>query len=233
MSETLWHQIRHSIFPYIIAYFGKGVLRLILCTCRLQVTGIQQFKEAAAKKKCILMLWHNRLPLVAEVMSRHAPQFIYAAFISNSRDGEPLAILANSYPNGRTIRVPHNARHQALRKMINHLKHRNDVVVVTPDGPRGPRYEVKPGTAAAAKEAAAAIVPLSWSASRFWQLKTWDKMIFPKPFSTIAVALGKPIDLCDEKENIEVESGLLQEALLNLDKQVCFTLTSEKRHWPK
>ncbi len=68
------------------------------------------------------MLWHNRLALVAEVFSKNASEFNYSAFVSNSRDGEPLAILAKSYPNGDIIRVHHQMRHQALKEMIQRLQ---------------------------------------------------------------------------------------------------------------
>ncbi len=209
---------KNQIRPVFLAYSGKLLLRLISATCFFKIEGMDNFKKVASEKKCILMVWHNRLALVAEIMSKYAPQFVYTAFISNSRDGEMLSILANSYKNGRSIRVAHNSRHQALRKMIDNLKKKNEVMIVTPDGPRGPCYEVKPGVAKAAKETSAVIVPLSWSADRFWKLSTWDKMILPKPFSTIRVVLGNPIELKEQQfTNIKEESEFLQQSLSSLN----------------
>jgi lysophospholipid acyltransferase (LPLAT)-like uncharacterized protein len=231
MIKIIRYYFRRRIKPFFIAHSAKAVLRAILWTCRCEVEGVEQFQQVASKQKCILMLWHNRLALVAEVMYKHAPQFIYTAVISNSRDGEPLAILANSYKIGRSIRVPHNSRHQALRKMINHLKQYKEVVIVTPDGPRGPRYEMKPGIVVAAKETAAAIIPFSWSANRFWQLKTWDKLILPKPFSTIKVTLGPPIDLLTQDSQNDL--SFLENTLKSIDHKTYTSITLNPNQWPQ
>ena len=189
-----------KISSYIIAYTAKYLLKLIAFTCKKEYVGLDTFLKTAEKDPCIVMLWHNRLALVAEAFSSKANDFTYSAFISNSRDGEPLAILARSYPNGRIIRVHHKARHQALREMIHSLQKKREVILITPDGPRGPRYKVKPGLTLAAKQAKAWVIPFSWEAKTFWELNTWDKFRIPKPFTTITYVWGTPIspDLIDD-----------------------------------
>lgn len=186
-----------KITPYLLAYSIKYLLKAILLTCRIQVNGIEKFNEAASKRKCILALWHNRLTLVAEIMTRYCPQFKYAAMVSNSKDAEALAIYAESFSVGRAIRVPHDARSESLMSMIRHLKYGKEVIVITPDGPRGPCYKVKPGIIYAAKETGANIIPMTWSANRCWTFNTWDKIMLPKPFSTITVTLGDSIQTDD------------------------------------
>jgi lysophospholipid acyltransferase (LPLAT)-like uncharacterized protein len=213
MLKKLWLKIKMQGLPYLIAYFARIFIRILLATCRIKIKGLEQFIDVATKQACILMLWHNRLALISEILFNCAPQFVYAAFISKSRDGEPLAILAQSYPCGKAIRVPHNARYYALNKMIQHLKDR-EIILITPDGPRGPRYVVKPGIIIAAKESAANIVPFHWEAGSFWRLNTWDKMMIPKPFSTISISFGDPIALTkDAGRTLEEEISLLQSSL--------------------
>lgn len=204
MLSQFWRKMKRKTLSYFYAYLGKYLLRVLLLSCKVEIDGLEEFKILASKQRCILMLWHNRLALIAEILHRYAPQFIYAAFISKSKDAEPLAILARSYKSGKAIRVPHNARHQALKKVISHLKQSHEILVITPDGPRGPRYIVKPGVALAAKEADATIIPFTWKASHYWELNTWDGLMLPKPFSKIYVTLGKPIKI--EKENHPLES---------------------------
>jgi hypothetical protein len=188
-----FRQVKQTFLAYFLAYFSKIFIRFVLFTCRLEIQGLERFIQTAATQKSILMLWHNRLALVAEFLRKEASQFTYTAFVSKSRDGEPLAILAESYPFGRAIRVPHNARHQALKSAICQIKKKGEILIITPDGPRGPQYLVKAGITVAAKEAEASIIPFSWSANTFWELGTWDKMRIPKPFSKIVVAFGEPI----------------------------------------
>lgn len=234
MNEMPLKKVKKRFLSYLIAYSAKFLLRILLCTCQFEVRGLEEFIQVARKQKCILMLWHNRLALVAEILEKFAPYFCYVAFVSNSRDGEPLAILANSYKIGKTIRVPHDARHKALRKMINHLKHGKEIVIITPDGPKGPRYKVKPGVAMAARESQAKIIPLTWTSNRFWQLKTWDKLLLPKPFSKIVIDLGNPISF--EKEapfDLDQASNDLQNSLSALEQQGVENLILNPAHRPK
>lgn len=216
MLKPLWLQFKRRCIPYIIAYGSKITIRLLLFTCRKEFIGLDRFIATAQKNPCILMLWHNRLSIMSGVLNSATPKFIYTAVISKSRDGDPLAILVQSYKNGRVLRVAHNARHQALSRMITTLKERQGIVLITPDGPRGPRYSVKPGIVMAARESGAHIIPLSWSASHAWQLSTWDQMLIPKPFSKIKISFGTPIFIQKESTaNFESETERLRSALEN------------------
>ena len=107
---------KRKIFAYFIAYIGKFLLRVILFTCRIEIQGLDLFKKTISSEKSILMLWHNRLTIISEILSKIDSHTIFSAFISKSRDGDPLAALANSYKNGRAIRVPHDRKHQALKQ---------------------------------------------------------------------------------------------------------------------
>lgn len=209
--------LKNSLLPYLYAHTAKMAVRLLLWTCRFEVHGLEQFTATAMSSPCIVMLWHNRLIIVAEILARFAPQFIYTAIISNSRDGKPLSLMALSYKAGRVLRVPHNGRRKALNQIIQHLKSKREVIVMTPDGPRGPCYVVKPGVVVAAKETSAKVIPFSWEADHTWVLKTWDKMIIPKPFSRITVVFGDSLVVPKEKEiKIDEETALFQSSLFNL-----------------
>lgn len=80
---------------------------------------------------------------------------------------------------------------------------------VTPDGPRGPAYVVKPGIVDMASETGLAIVPLCAKANRYWQFKSWDKIQMPKPFARVDVYYGEPIhvpaDLTSEERQHYLE----------------------------
>lgn len=235
MKNGLWGHFKRHVLWVFLAYAGKGLIWLVSLTCRFEILGLDILHKAAAEKKCILMIWHNRLILVAEILRKFAPEYVYAALISSSSDGELLAILAQSYRFGRTIRVPHHARYKALRKMIHHLKHGKEILIVTPDGPRGPRYEVKPGIAIAAKKSPAYVIPFTWNASSFWQLGTWDKLICPKPFSKILVTFGSPVLLSDsiETDHVDSDSQVLKHSLTHLERAACQAISPNPDRWPK
>ena len=68
-------------------------------------------------------------------------------------------------------------------------------VVFTPDGPRGPKYEIKSGPVAVASKTGAVLVPFVLNSSRCWKLKSWDAFQIPKPFSKLTMVVGKPITI--------------------------------------
>lgn len=216
MIKDYWIKFKRFILPYPMAYFVKYALRMLLWTCRIQCNGLESFNAFAKDNRCILSLWHNKLAILPEVLNRFTSGLCFTAVVSKSRDGEPLALAIESYKKGRTIRVAHNDKHGALRSLIDHLKASKDVIVITPDGPRGPRYVLKPGVIAAAKASGASIVPFSWSADCFWEMNTWDRFMLPKPFSTIQVTFGVPI-ICETDNTLEHELENLQAYMLKQD----------------
>lgn len=207
-----FRKINGKIFAFFFSTLGKQLIKLVLSTCKWEVHGLENFTTFASKNKCILMLWHNRLAITSFILYRYAKQFSYTAFVSNSRDGELIDMLVNSYSMGKTIKVPHQSRHEALRTLIKCINSSNEIAIITPDGPRGPKYEVKPGIALAALKTNVSIVPLTWEADHYWELNTWDKLRLPKPFSTIKVSFNQPIQFSKDSSLEEIQS-ILQSTL--------------------
>lgn len=204
----------YSTVSYFTASVGHGMMRSLLWTCTWDVDGLEDFKKLASSEKCILTLWHNRLALVPFILYRFAPQFNYTAVISNSRDGKLLRKVVESYPNGQTIPVAHDKRHQALKEVIHSLEKENKIIVITPDGPRGPLYKVKAGTALAAIQTEAYIIPLTWTADQYWEFNTWDRLRVPRPFSKIKVNFGGHARFYKEGETtVEQAQEILQRTM--------------------
>ena len=63
--------------------------------------------------------------------------------------------------------------------------------MITPDGPRGPRFKFKPGAILLAQMSGRPILPMAFAASRAWLIK-WDKFVLPVPFARIVIAVGAP-----------------------------------------
>lgn len=201
------------IRKFLLVKLGVKLLRLLFWTCRVEVEGFDRFIKIAKKDKSIVMLWHNNL-LLTPFIYRYASQFEYAPFISKSRDGELLSAVVEECKLGKVITVPHDQRHEALRQLIQHVNKKNEIVVITPDGPRGPPFKLKLGIAKVAIETGAHVFPLSWTANRFWQLKTWDKMKIPKPFSKITISMGIPVTVKNSL-TLNESQEILQNALNN------------------
>jgi lysophospholipid acyltransferase (LPLAT)-like uncharacterized protein len=214
MMRHYWFRFKRFILPYPLGFVGKYGMKLLLSTCKMEVSGLHHLEQMASKK-AILVLWHNRMAIICEFFQRHLPKRHYAAFLSKSRDGEPIAQVLARYPGATSIRVAHSMRHQALHAAIDYLNTENGLLVFTPDGPKGPCYKVKPGILHAAKESGAPVIAFSWEADRFWEFKTWDKFRLPKPFSTIKVTLSLPMQL-DASLDRDSASALLEQTLNDL-----------------
>ena len=65
----------------------------------------------------------------------------------------------------------------------------------TPDGPRGPRRELKPGVVAAAQRGGGIVVPLHAEADRAWRLDSWDRFMIPKPWARVQIVYGRPFEV--------------------------------------
>jgi lysophospholipid acyltransferase (LPLAT)-like uncharacterized protein len=114
--------------------------------------------------------------------------------ISQSRDGELIARLAERL-HFRPVRGSSSyGGKEALALMVNDLKE-HPFAVHAIDGPTGPKGVVKAGLIRMAQRSGASIVPVYVSCSRFWQLRSWDRFIIPKPFSTVRVRFAEPISI--------------------------------------
>src|SRR6185312_14852199 len=91
-------------------------------------------------------------------------------------------------------------------------------VVITPDGPRGPAYELGQGIVYLAQQSQAQVVPINLEYSSCWRVKSWDRFILPKPFSKVRVTFGQPHRVAEVKsdEDFERERQRLQDAMMRL-----------------
>lgn len=223
MIET-WYTFKHKVFPRFLAIIGKRLLTLLTATYRYRVTGVEEFVKLAATHRCVALVWHHKLLLAPKIFSDFGGELRYAALISQSRDGEIIAAITESYTIATTIRVAHSARKRALDSAIDYLMKKKGVLIVTPDGPKGPPLRIKKGSIYIAKSTGAKIVPVSWSASSSWKLSTWDKMEIPKPFSTVSVQFGEAVELAHSSTLPTSEEVRKVEEALNFNSNPDFTL---------
>ncbi|MDL0107821.1 lysophospholipid acyltransferase family protein [Campylobacter felis] len=154
---------------------------------------------------CVILFWHGRLALMPFAFRRFRKKGKRAfVMISHHRDGEFIAKLIHYYGlnvvRGSTFR----GASTALRSAFKVLEQKDDIVI-TPDGPRGPRHSISDGAILIAQKKNVKIRILNYEASRFWEFKSWDKMLLPKPFSRVVYSLSEPFDVSNlEKDEAKV-----------------------------
>jgi hypothetical protein len=170
----------------ILIRFIRAFLFVYFKTLRVTFHGQQQVEELLkAHGPLIFALWHSKLILLP-FFSKIKTGRLFKVAISKSRDGDIPSSLTESYPRFSVVRVAHQARHSALLQLIHELK--NGVsIVITPDGPRGPKEKIKPGIYKLQEATGAKIVSFTWNASSSIKLKSWDQFEIPLPFSKVIV----------------------------------------------
>jgi lysophospholipid acyltransferase (LPLAT)-like uncharacterized protein len=131
-------------------------------------------------------LWHNRLFITAEIFRRYRQGRPIYGLVSPSKDGAWLEAFF-SLVGIRAVRgSSHKLGREAVTALVEVMKAGNDIGI-TPDGPRGPIYELKPGALIVSRRVQAPVLLLGCAYEQSWQLRSWDRFHLPHPFSTVRV----------------------------------------------
>jgi lysophospholipid acyltransferase (LPLAT)-like uncharacterized protein len=131
-----------------------------------------------------IVLWHNRLFLSAEIVRRFRQGRPAYALVSASQDGAWLSAFF-SLAGMRTVRGSSSRLgREAASALVEVLRAGLDIGI-TPDGPRGPCYDFKPGALIVARRTKTPLLLIGAEFESAWQLRSWDRFYLPKPFSRV------------------------------------------------
>jgi len=206
--------VNFRLVPFL-AFCLHGLLKATLRVQREGFEVVQGFVDR--DERFVLAFWHRRLVMMPLAYpfrrTNHAGERRGVAILSSdSKDGERSAATWRWYGIHAVRGTAAHSGAQALVKMIQVVKQGWDLGI-TPDGPRGPRQQAKPGVLAVSRKTGAWLVPVCVAYSRAWQLRTWDGMLVPKPFSRVVVHYGQPFRITDAHG--ETEQQTMLEAKLN------------------
>jgi lysophospholipid acyltransferase (LPLAT)-like uncharacterized protein len=162
-------------------------LEALARTWRVEVTGAEHLGAVAAGP-FIFALWHRTL---VPLLWWHRQRGI-AILVSRHRDGELVAGAARRL-GYRTVRGSSTRGGAAGYRGVLRAVRGGAAVAITPDGPAGPAGVVKPGVVHAARRARVPILPVSAAADSAWHLRSWDRLLLPRPFATVRIAYGPPL----------------------------------------
>ena len=205
---------------HVLAYV---FLFLIRKTLRYKIVGTEHRQLAetiSLNKNFIFAGWHqNLISTLAVIILKKEKKL--CALVSNSYDGEILSKILNRLGIS-TSRGSSNRRGQrALLQLIRFINKGFNLIIAV-DGPRGPKYQVKPGILYLAYKKNIPILPIIAIPRRCWVLRsTWDHLRIPKPFSTLHVEFGKPIVIPKglNKENITIYQEELNSQLMLIENK--------------
>lgn len=173
----------------ILAFIASWVIRALGFTLRLKCHDLAGYFDPARVRPYICGSWHNRIFILPLVFERYRRGQRLAVLTSASRDGSLVSALNEQFGLENVRGSSSRRGGVALRELHSKVDEHCDVVI-TPDGPRGPRYKLSPGIIFLAAQTGLPLMRIHVEYERFWELKSWDRFRIPKPFSKVVVTLS-------------------------------------------
>jgi lysophospholipid acyltransferase (LPLAT)-like uncharacterized protein len=202
--------LRQRIVLSLIIWTGYWVIRLIGPTLRVCISREEGAQETVDQRPLIVSLWHACI-IPATYICRDIGVRVMSSY---SYDGEYMGRIIRRFG---FVAVKGSSSRNAVRALLGLRRALEEgwTVAFTLDGPRGPRYQVKPGPVALARSAGVPLSTFHMAVERAWVLHTWDRLMIPKPFSRVLMRFGKmiPVPRAAADEDLERYQTELQASL--------------------
>ena len=203
--------IRDKIFFWIIPPIGALLIKLIGKTTSWELIDYDRIEQNKnSDKPVIFAFWHGRLLMFPFLSVGKNPHVL----ISQHRDGELITRIIRYFDVFAIRGSTTKGGKEGFKKIIKLLKNGSDVVIA-PDGPKGPPYNVQPGIIRLASITGCSILPIAYSTSLYKKLGSWDEFMLPIPFGKGAFITGELISVPNkatkevyEQKRIELENTL-------------------------
>lgn len=201
-------KIRSPLWTKLSAVVFAGVIWLLFRMLRLKIreeTPNTNPYTMLPSERYLYCVWHDSMVIPA-FGGKHRST---AALTSRHSDGsfvaQVLRCVGVSTIRGSTNRMGAGAMRRLIRTTEN--KH----LVMTPDGPRGPRRQMSMGIVFLASHTGRAVVPTAYCCSRCWRFKgSWTDLVIPKPFASVFLLAGDPIKIPPALERDELQAYVAQ-----------------------
>lgn len=180
-------------------------LRWALRTTRWTLHGRDALGPYLLGGGAVFAFWHERLPFMPAlwtlaVRSRAQDGLERGrmhVLVSRNRDGQLIGGMMRGFGldlvHGSTAKGSAQKGGAASLRTLLQVLAAGEQVVITPDGPRGPRRVAAPGVAQLAALAGVPVVPCAAQATRRRVLPTWDRMLLPLPYGRGVLVCGSPL----------------------------------------
>jgi hypothetical protein len=188
-----------------------------LCrTLRWKVDGGEHWDAVLRSgRQPILALWHGRIFAGLHYFRGRGVVVI----TSQNFDGEWIARILHRFGFGTARGSTSRGATRALVQLRRALE-AGRPAAFTVDGPRGPARVAQPGAVWLAGATGHPILPFHIEADRAWSAKSWDRTQIPRPFTTVALAIGEPVEVADTRPATLEDARLaLEGALAGLERR--------------
>lgn len=218
---------RRAVGARLLPWFGPPALAALKRTWRASFRGTEHL--AALDGGAFIALWHGRM---LPALPFHADRG-WHVLVSPSDDGGLVKLLLDRH--GYVVVRGSSSRGgaRAVRAMLTAIEARTTVVVITPDGPRGPRHSMNPGLAWLARATGRPVLPLGIACDRAWRSRrSWDRFVIPKLGARLELVYGEPLSVppTATDEDLTAATETLRERLLGAERAGFAALGVESDH---
>jgi len=214
---SAFRKFRRKVGAALIESLAPLVLRAIARTWRVERIGEPGQVLMKSDRPWICTMWHGRM-LTMMPIRLHCRRGL-SVLVSPSDDGG-LAKRALDKFGYQVVRGSLSKRGARAMREMHEVLEQGGQLVITPDGPRGPRHSINTGAAWLARATGAPILPCSVAMSKAWRFRSWDRMTIPKPFARVCVHYGDPVEVdkdCSD-EQLEQLSAQLREQMMQRER---------------
>ena len=199
--KSFFRQVGQVVIPPI-AYI---LMRIIWYTTAKKFHFITPIPD----EQHVCVTWHGELFMSPQAYRHIHKKHSASAIISSHFDGSLIAGTL-SWLNIRPLRgSSKKGATQVLKEAFKSIK-LGEEVLITPDGPRGPRHSLSDGAIGIALKSKLPIFVMNFKAKNFWQVNSWDKFVIPKPFTKVDFYM----------QSISLEGMELEEAKVYLKEKM-------------
>jgi lysophospholipid acyltransferase (LPLAT)-like uncharacterized protein len=200
-SRSRWKRAQAAA----ISAVGVPVVAALGASLNWKAEGLEHLHFGGNGRRPIMAFWHGRVLAATYYFRRRG----IVVMISENFDGEWIARIIEQFGFHTSRGSSSRGGQRALLKLKREME-RGLPSGFAVDGPRGPARKAQPGAVWLAKLTGNPIVPFHMEASSYWSLKSWDRTQIPKPFSTVALAVGKAIDVPVDADEATLEAKRLE-----------------------
>ncbi|WP_373034979.1 lysophospholipid acyltransferase family protein [Sulfurimonas sp.] len=203
-------KISRSLALFFIPYIASVLIRLIYLTNKKEFHAPKTIDD----EPTIFACWHGELLMFSHFYMNYRKTPHANVLISSHFDG---ALISKTIKYFGLDTISGSSNRNAARVLMQGIKSLNTGydIGITPDGPKGPRHEVADGIMVMARKTKAKVILVRIMPTKFWQFKSWDKFVVPKPFGTLHFYATEPLDVSDMA--LEDARAYLKERLDNYE----------------
>lgn len=167
-------------------------------------------------KNYVVAFWHGSM-LVGWFLHRPDRDRKVSALVSQSSDGEYLSAVIERWGYSMIRGSSHIGGKEAMQLMVEEVQ-KGYSLAITPDGPRGPRHEMKMGAIRVAQKTGVPLVLAGIASRNKKNLRSWDSFEVPMPFSKVSVVYSDPKHVPEDLdgESLDRFKNAMQQELRDL-----------------